>query len=57
MGICRVVTSKVTFVRAPQTHVIRRCAVDDLRPASCIRVVPCSSRAIAVRHSGCSNVP
>ena len=32
--VCRVVTAKVTFVRAPQTHVIRRCAVPNLRPAS-----------------------
>ena len=30
------------FVRAPQTHVIRRCAAADLRPASYIRVVPCA---------------
>ena len=32
--VCRVVTAKMTFVRTPQTHVIRHCAVDDLRSAS-----------------------
>jgi len=32
--VCRMVTVMVMFVRAPQTHVIRRCAVHDLWPAS-----------------------
>ena len=47
--VCRVVTAKVTFVRAPQTHVIRRCAVHNLRPAGRLATVatymwlPCSS--------------
>ena len=49
--------AKVTFVRAPQTHVIRHCAVNDLRPASYILNLWCLSRAIAVRRSECSNVP
>ena len=47
--VCRVVTAKVTFVRAPQTHVIRRCAVHNLRPASYSSSyvwLPCSSSII-----------
>jgi len=35
--ICRVVTVKtnpVDVLRTPQTHMIRRCAVKDLQPAS-----------------------
>ena len=28
--VCRMVTAKVRFVLMPQTHVIMRCAIDDL---------------------------
>ena len=57
--VCRVVTAKA-LVRAPQTHVIRRCAVDDLRPASyCSSTyvwLPCSKQGYHGR-SECSDVP
>ncbi len=36
------------FVRAPQTHVIRRCAVDNLRPASYIRMATAITGAASV---------
>jgi len=47
MGMsCGHVAAKVTFVRAPKTHVIRLCAVDDLRPASYSSGCPVLSKAI-----------
>jgi len=46
----RVVTAKITFVRAPQTHVIRRCAVDDLRPAGRLAITGAASVPTFPRH-------
>ena len=54
--VCRVVRAKVTSVRTPQTHVIRCCAIDDLRLASYCSYIPCGCCVLSRAITGAASV-